>query len=265
LTEVAKIAHENVISVTATITAIAESLGHSSKFHTLESYFLGGVLDIATLAHMSILDTRGGTIRYPHHKETLFTFPAVTRTAIANKRNWNCDRVIIRERILPPEQGEEAQDEEEEFEEGDEGDEGNEEAQEAPLASDPSTIQPPLPPSQSHPYSHFDVGGSSFTAQPPYDATFLQSFATLQLDVASLREGYTAMQSDLHRMAGRMDSIEEGVSYFRGYVDRQEAREEQRMRREEERAMREAREYEERRRMNEILWQQSEAIRQLEQ
>ena len=72
------------------------------------------------------------------------------------------------------------------------------------------------------------------------------------------------MQSNFHR-AGRMDSIEEGVSYFRGYVDRQEAREEQRMCREEEWAMREAREYEERRRMNELLWQQSEAIRQLEQ
>ena len=56
-----------------------------------------------------------------------------------------------------------------------------------------------------------------------------------------------------------------GVSYFRGYVDRQEAREERRMRREEERAMREPREYEEPRRMNELLWQQSEAIRQLEQ
>jgi len=34
---------------------------------------------------------------------------------------------------------------------------------------------------------------------------------------------------------------------------------------EEERAMREAREYEERRRMNELIWQQSEAICQLEQ
>ena len=56
-------------------------------------------------------------------------------------------------------------------------------------------------------------------------------------------------------MAGRMDSIEEGVSYFRGYVDRQEAREERHMCREEERAMREAQEYEERRRMNELLWQ----------
>ena len=30
-----------------------------------------------------------------------------------------------------------------------------------------------------------------------------------------------------------MDSIEEGLSYFRGYVDRQEAREERRRRREE--------------------------------
>jgi len=49
---------------------------------------------------------------------------------------------------------------------------------------------------------------------------------------------YTVMQSDFHCMAGRMDSIEEGVSYFHGYVDRQGAREERRMRREEERAMR---------------------------
>jgi len=127
----AKTTHENVLTVGATITTIAEPLGHHSKFRTLESHFLGGVLDIATLAHMSILDTKGGTIRYPHHKETLFTFPVVTRTAIANKRKWNCDRVIIRERILPSEQEEEAQDEEDEFEEedeGDEGDEGNEEA-----------------------------------------------------------------------------------------------------------------------------------------
>ena len=69
------------------------------------------------------------------------------------------------------------------------------------------------------------------------------------------------MQSDFHRMVGRMDSIEEGVLYFYGYVDRQEAREERHMRREEERAMREAQEYEERRRMNELLWQQLEVIR----
>uniref|UniRef100_A0A7C9CVS4 Uncharacterized protein n=1 Tax=Opuntia streptacantha TaxID=393608 RepID=A0A7C9CVS4_OPUST len=84
------------------------------------------------------------------------------------------------------------------------------------------------------------------------------------MDITGVRGGYTAMQSDLHRLAGRMDSIEEGFSYFRRYVDRQEARE-KRMHREEERAMREAREYEERRRMNELIWQQSEAIRRLEQ
>jgi len=93
---VAKTTHENVISVGVTITAIAESMGHSSKFHTLESHFLGGFLDIITLAHMSILDTRGGTIKYPHHKQILFTFPALTRTATTNKKTWNCDRVVIR-------------------------------------------------------------------------------------------------------------------------------------------------------------------------
>jgi len=61
------------------------------------------------------------------------------------------------------------------------------------------------------------------------------------------------MQSDFYYMLGRIDSIEEGDSYFRGYVDRQEAWKERRMRREEEWATREAREYEEQRRMNELL------------
>ena len=87
LTEVAKTTHENVISVGATITAIAESLGHNSKFRTLESHFLGGVLDIAILPHISVLGTQGGTIKYPHHKQILFTFPTVARSAIANKGN----------------------------------------------------------------------------------------------------------------------------------------------------------------------------------
>jgi len=81
----------------------------------------------------------------------------------------------------PPEQEEEAHDEEEfkEGDDGDEGDEGDEEAQAAPPSGDPYTVPPPPPHSQSHPSAHFDVGGSSFTAQTPYDATFLQSFATL--------------------------------------------------------------------------------------
>ena len=174
LTEVAKTTHENVISVGATIIAITESLGHNSKFHTLESHFFGGALDIATLAHMPILDTQGGTIKYPHHKQILFTFPAVPRTAIANKRNWNCDRVVIGERVLPLEhEEEEAQDEEEEFDEEDEGDVGDEQKQDTPPSSDPSNVPtPPLFP-QSQPSTHFDMGGSSFTPQMPYDATFL--------------------------------------------------------------------------------------------
>ena len=54
----------------------------------------------------------------------------------------------------------------------------------------------------------------------PFDATFVQSFVSLQVDVVSLCEGYTEMQFDLHHMVGGMDSIEEGVSYFRGLVDR---------------------------------------------
>ena len=122
----AKTTHENVISVGIAITAIAEFLCYSGKFHTLEPRFLGRSLTIATLAHMSILDTSGGTIKYPYHKQILFTFPAVARTIIANKKNWKCDLVVNRERVLSPEwKEEEAQDEEEEFEEGGEGDKGD--------------------------------------------------------------------------------------------------------------------------------------------
>jgi len=62
LTEVAKTTHENVINMGTTITDIAESLGHSGKFYTVEPHLLRGFLDIATLGHMSIVDTRGGTI-----------------------------------------------------------------------------------------------------------------------------------------------------------------------------------------------------------
>jgi len=119
---------------------------------------LGGVLDIATLTHMSILDTRGGTIKYPHYKQILFTFPAVARTAIANKRNWNCDRIVIRKWVLPLEhEEEEAQDEEEEFDEedeGDEGDVGDEQEQDTPPSGDPSNVPPPPPsPNPNLPHS----------------------------------------------------------------------------------------------------------------
>jgi len=57
-----------------------------------------------------------------------------------------------------------------------------------------------------------------------------------------------------------MESIDEEVTYLKGYLERQEERE----MREEEQAMRETQEYEERRQMNEHIWQQSEANCQLE-
>ena len=55
------------------------------------------------------------------------------------------------------------------------------------------------------------------------------------------------------------------MTYFRDFVDRQEEREQRRIQREEDRAMREAREFEERRQMNELIWRQSESIRQMEE
>jgi len=75
LVEVAKITHENVIGLGGTITAMAQALGHSGKFSTLEPHLSCGILDIATLAHMTIIDTKGGINKHPHHKQVLFTFP----------------------------------------------------------------------------------------------------------------------------------------------------------------------------------------------
>ena len=100
---------------------------------------------------------------------------------------------------------------------------------------------------------------------PNLNPAFLQSFSNLQVEVFGLREGFTGMRADIGRLSGGMDSIEEGVSYFRGFVDRQEEREQRQIQREEEQAMRKAREYEERRRMNELLWCQLESIQQLEE
>jgi len=57
-----------VIGIGGTITTIIEALGHSEKFSSVEPHFLGGSLDIATLTNMCILDTKGGTIKYPLHK-----------------------------------------------------------------------------------------------------------------------------------------------------------------------------------------------------
>ena len=67
LAEVAKTTHKNVIGVGGTIKVIVQALDHGEKFGTLEPYFLGSSLDIVTLTHMSILDIKGGTNKYPHH------------------------------------------------------------------------------------------------------------------------------------------------------------------------------------------------------
>jgi len=53
-----------MIGVWSSITAITQVLVHSGKFSILEPHFLGGSLEIATLTHVSILDTKGGTIKY---------------------------------------------------------------------------------------------------------------------------------------------------------------------------------------------------------
>ena len=75
---------------------------------------------------MYIIDTPGDTIGCPHHKQILFTLPNVECTTITNKRNWNCDKVIVRTIMLPRE-GQLAADEEAEYdEEGDSDDKDNE-------------------------------------------------------------------------------------------------------------------------------------------
>ena len=50
---------------------------------------------------MTIFHTTGGINKYPHHKQVLVTFPNVARATIFNKRNLNCDRVIIWVVVLP--------------------------------------------------------------------------------------------------------------------------------------------------------------------
>ena len=63
------------------------------------------------------------------------------------------------------------------------------------------------------------------------DPTFLQSFFALQMEVSGLREGFTGMCDDLYRLSGYVDSIDAGVTYFRGFVDGQEERQRQRIQR----------------------------------
>jgi len=78
LLEVSMITREKLIGVGGTITTTAQALSNNGKFSTLEPQFLGGSLDIAALSHMSTPDTKDGTIKYPYHKQVLFSFFAVT-------------------------------------------------------------------------------------------------------------------------------------------------------------------------------------------
>ena len=84
LMAVAKITHEDVIGMGGYDHCDSPSFGAWGKFGSLKPHFLGGSLDIATLAHMTIIDTKGGINKYPHHKQVLFTFPEATRTTISN-------------------------------------------------------------------------------------------------------------------------------------------------------------------------------------
>ena len=59
------------------------------------------------------------------------------------------------------------------------------------------------------------MGGSYSTPHMPFDASFLQSFSNLQVEVTGLQEGYNKMRQDNQRMSGHMESIEEEVTYFR--------------------------------------------------
>jgi len=78
-------------------TIIAQGLNHQGKFGSFEPHFLGGSHDLTTLAHTSIIDTKGAFYKYPYHKQIFFTFPNVGHKRIANKANWYCDGMVFHE------------------------------------------------------------------------------------------------------------------------------------------------------------------------
>ena len=79
------------LGIGCTITAISQVLNHGGKPGPLEPHFLCGSLNIAILGHMNIIDSKGGTYKYPHHKQILFNFLNLSCTTIDNKSNWFCD------------------------------------------------------------------------------------------------------------------------------------------------------------------------------
>ena len=139
---------------------------------------------------------------------------------VANKRNWNCDRRIIRATVLPPEEQlaaekdlevDEGGDKEYNEEEEEDIDAGQGELEPEDTPTTDRTIPPPPPPLYP-PFTH-DMGGSS---TPPFSSLS----PTSKWRFPGFGEGFTGMRADLGRLSGRMDSIEGGVSYFQGFVDR---------------------------------------------
>jgi len=135
---------------------------------------------------MHITDTQDDTIRYPHHKQILFTIPNAECTTVTNQRNWNCDRVISRAIVLLREEQLAADEEVVYDEEGDYGDDDDDEhdvdeGQEGPKPEGARAEEEPIsPPPPFHPPFTYEIdGSSSSSAYMLLDPAFLQSFFTL--------------------------------------------------------------------------------------
>lgn len=134
---------------------VARGLKLESKFNTLEALFFGGSLDIATVGNMTIIDTKDGTYKYPHHKKILFTFPNVGET-LTNKGNLSCDGIM---------HGEADEEMSQAVDEGDVGDDTDEDDEGHHVGGNEGHDQnEPKQPSPS-----FDMGGScSFVQSEPH-------------------------------------------------------------------------------------------------
>ena len=94
-----------------------------------------------------------------------------------------------------PREGDDSGEEDEEGSENDDEKEGEEVGQEAQPHKEPQGEQEPAPQPPPQPqYPYFEMGGSSSTFYMPFDNSFLQSFANLQMEVTEFREGYTGMR-----------------------------------------------------------------------
>jgi len=136
-------------------------------FGTLEPHLLGKNLDITTLAHMTIIDTKEDINKYAPSTNTFYS-PDVARTTISNRRNQNYKRVIVREVVLPQDGDEDDEVNEENTEGGeDEGEEeGHEAYQPGGTQGENDPTQQPQPQSQPQ-QSFFEMRGSSSTLKCP--------------------------------------------------------------------------------------------------